>query len=201
MQSFLPHPGKGCGTSRHFRLYPKRRHAQRHPHQAKLLGFEAVASDDHVELLQQRAALELGSNVPGKHLALAAGDFDGDHKDELVCVYNDAGSLMLVAVRYHEAQATSPAGFASAMPAAALGKVGTGKVRTTVGTFGVPSTLQCAISWTDPTGQLHIEIWGVTGSPDGPLQARRHAVWDGVSLLPGTPPHPPTLGANTRLVQ
>lgn len=154
--------------------------------QARVLGFEAVDDGNELNVLQQQAALDLGSHQPGKHLALVAADFDGDHRDEVACVYNDAGTLTLVVARYREGDALKGEGqFEPASPATVLGAAGSGRVRAVTGRFtsGDGVAPLCAVAWPEPSGQLQIRIWDCHAAVGAKSSPTCVGAWDGKSLF------------------
>jgi hypothetical protein len=136
--------------------------------------------------LEQSGKLDVGAPQPSQHDALAAGDFDGNHLDEIASAYSEAGTLKLVTARNQDPATTAHSLSVGSKPVE-VGAFGGGRIGLAAGHFvlasdtsGVqPSTL--ALAWSDAGGHLHIEIWGT----DTKLAPKRIAAATGPKVSAG----------------
>jgi hypothetical protein len=136
--------------------------------------------------LEQSGKLDVGAPQPSQHDTLAAGDFDGNHLDEIASAYSEAGTLKLVTARNQDPATTAHSLSLGSKPVE-VGAFGGGRIGLAAGHFvlasdtsGVqPSTL--ALAWSDASGHLHIEIWGT----DTKLAPKRIAAATGPKVSAG----------------
>lgn len=146
--------------------------------QYTMLAF-GVVGGDRPPRLQQTGGIVLGDSAPGKHMALATGDFDGDQLDEIVSLFNDQGTLRLLLARNQDPASGSQS--LSAGEPVQVGCFGAGNVRVAAGHLDGKDPASFAIAWADPQNILHLEVWGT----DRQLTPTRRASAATVRLTPG----------------
>lgn len=99
-----------------------------------------------------------GDNVPGKHLALATGDFDGDSLDEIASAYNDNGALTLLLARNHDPSAEDQS--LEVISTTGVGHFQGGKVSICTGSFTGADAAEMCIAWVGSDNTLEVQVWG-----------------------------------------
>jgi hypothetical protein len=105
----------------------------------------------------------VGSTNDRKHVAMAAGDFNGDGLQEVAIAYDEGGQVTLQVLR-PEPGATNPP-----VPQVTLGAIGTSRIYVGTGSFGAayagsgraiaPKPL-LVVAWADPTNRtLILQLW------------------------------------------
>jgi hypothetical protein len=134
--------------------------------QTAMLAFTTAAGGGpsaNATTLVQTGNLLQGDGLPGKHLAVTTGDFDGDGLDEIASIYRDGDQLSLVLAK-NEDPAQTPQSlsiFYTEVIGSSLAKLGPGNVRIVAGHFSGASKASIAILWPRTDGQLSVTFWSL----------------------------------------
>jgi hypothetical protein len=142
--------------------------------QYAMMAFTAAndSNNANATTLTQTGSLLQGDQLPGKHLAVTTGDFDGDGIDEIASIYKDGDTLSLVLARNADPAQTpqSLSIFYTETIGSSLATIGPGQVRIVSGHFSGAAKSDIAIVWPRTDGKLAVTIWSLEATTTGSRQ-------------------------------